>query len=144
MFFHPLSNHAILHSVHGIRRSLYVARQMSTHASMAAAFRAYHTKSCSFQNYGKNSPKPDDFWNDYEKRKIQKPAWLLDFSMCMKCCSFRHWILILKLFGNTFSLGVLFYQPKKKGLRFFLNIGKMGTKLTGSEQIIIQDFSVLL
>ena len=38
-------------------------------------------KSCSFQNYGKNSPKPGDFRSERKKRKIQKPAWLLDFSM---------------------------------------------------------------
>ncbi len=31
--------------------------------------------------YGKNSSKPGDFRSERKKRKIQKPAWLLDFSM---------------------------------------------------------------
>ena len=38
-------------------------------------------KSCSFQSDGKNSPKSGDFWSGHKKRKIQEPAWLLDFSM---------------------------------------------------------------
>lgn len=54
------------------------------------------------------------------------------------------WILCFKLFSNTFLLGVLLYQPKKERLCFFLYIGKMRTKCTGSEQVAVQDFMMLL
>lgn len=37
------------------------------------------TKSCSFQIYGKNSPKPGDFWIDHEKRKIQQTRMVTEF-----------------------------------------------------------------
>ena len=47
-------------------------------------------------------------------------------------------------FGDTLSLGVLFYQPKKESLCFFLYISEMGMELAGSEQIIVQDFMMLL
>ena len=57
--------------------------------------------------------------------------------------SFR-WILCLKLFGNTFPFGLFFYQLKKEGLRFFLYIGQMRTKLAGSEQVAAENFMVLL
>ena len=48
-----------------------------------------------------------------------------------------HGLISFKLFGNAFPFGVLFYQPKKEGLCFFLYICKVGAELAGSEQIII-------
>ena len=39
----------------------------------------HKAKSCSFQNYGKNSSKPGDFWIDHEKRKIQQTRMVTGF-----------------------------------------------------------------
>ena len=55
-----------------------------------------------------------------------------------------HWILGFKLFGDTFPFSILFYQPKKECLCFFLYISEMGVELAGSEQIVVQDFMMLL
>jgi len=55
-----------------------------------------------------------------------------------------HLILCLKLFGDTFPFSILFYQPKKECLCFFLYISEMGVELAGSEEIAIENFMVLL
>ena len=49
-----------------------------------------------------------------------------------------------ELLGYAFLFGKLIYQPKKEGLCFFLYIGKVGIELAGSEQVVIQDFAVML
>lgn len=49
-----------------------------------------------------------------------------------------------ELFRDAFFFSVFFYQPRKEGLCFFLYIGEVGMKFTGSEQIVTQDFSVVL
>ena len=47
-----------------------------------------------------------------------------------------------ELFGNSFFFGKLIYQPKKESLCLFFGVGKLGMKLAGSEQVVIQDFAV--
>ena len=49
-----------------------------------------------------------------------------------------------ELFGNSFFFGKLIYQPKKESLCLFFGVGEVGMKLAGSEQVVVQDFVVLL
>ena len=55
-----------------------------------------------------------------------------------------HLVGCFEFFGNTFFFGVLFYQPRKELLGLFLCIGKEGMKFSGSEQIVIQNFAMVL
>ena len=48
------------------------------------------------------------------------------------------------MFCHAFLFGVFFYQPRKESLCLFLSIGEVGMKFAGSEQIVIQNFVVLL
>ena len=56
----------------------------------------------------------------------------------------RHLVGGFELFCHTFLFGVFFYQPRKESLCLFFGVGEMGIELAGSEQIVIQDFVVLL
>lgn len=56
----------------------------------------------------------------------------------------RHLVGGFELFGYAFFFGEFFYQPRKKSLCLFFDIGKVGMKLTGSEQVVIQHLMVLL
>lgn len=55
----------------------------------------------------------------------------------------RHLVGGFELFCDTFFFGVFFYQPRKESLRLFFGVGKVGMKLAGSEQIVVQHFMVL-
>ena len=48
------------------------------------------------------------------------------------------------MFGDAFFFGVFFYEPRKEVLGLFFDIGEVGMEFSGSEQIVIQDFAVLL
>jgi hypothetical protein len=49
-----------------------------------------------------------------------------------------------ELLRDTFFFGEFIYQPRKELLGLFFGIGKVGTELSGSEQIVIQNFAVAL
>ena len=48
------------------------------------------------------------------------------------------------MFRDTFLFGVFFYQPRKEFLCLLFGVGEVGVEFAGSEQIVIQDFVVLL
>ena len=58
----------------------------------------------------------------------------------------EHYIGWFELFSYIFFFGEFIYQLEKKLLGLFLGIGigKVGMKFAGSEQIIIQNFAVVL
>lgn len=49
-----------------------------------------------------------------------------------------------ELLRDTFFFGEVFYKPRKKLLGLFLGIGKVEMEFAGSEQIVIQNFAVVL
>ena len=49
-----------------------------------------------------------------------------------------------ELLGDAFIFSVLFYQSRKELLGLFFGIGKLGMEFAGSEQIIIQNFAMVL
>ena len=62
------------------------------------------------------------------------------FIFCTHSIWFSAFICSVTLSRLAYSL----YQLKKEGLCFFLYISEMGMELAGSEQIIVQDFMMLL
>ena len=56
----------------------------------------------------------------------------------------KHHIGRFEFFGYIFFFVKVFYQSEKKLLGLFFGIGKVGTKFAGSEQIVIQNFTVVL
>ncbi len=56
----------------------------------------------------------------------------------------RHLVGGFELLRDTFFFSEFFYQPEKKLLCLFFGVSEMGIELAGSEQIVIQDFVVLL
>ena len=55
-----------------------------------------------------------------------------------------HLIGGFELFGDAFFFGVFFYKPRKEFLRLFLDVCKRRMEFAGSEQVVIQDFTVVL
>lgn len=49
-----------------------------------------------------------------------------------------------ELFDDAFFFGAFFYQPEKNGLHLFFDVGKLGMEFSRSEQIVIQNFAVVL
>ena len=48
------------------------------------------------------------------------------------------------MFGHSLFFGVFFYEPRKELLCLFFDVCDVGMEFAGSEQIVIQDFVVLL
>ena len=48
------------------------------------------------------------------------------------------------MLGESFFFGVFFYEPRKEVLGLFFDVGEVGMEPAGSEQVVIQDFAVVL